>query len=41
MKYIGLGHFKDDTVELTTAATVEEATQVLSASFDYLTEKNA
>jgi hypothetical protein len=41
MKYIGLYHFKDDTFELTTVATVEEAKQVLSASFDYLTEKNA
>jgi integrase len=40
MKYIGLIHFKDDEFEVTTATTVEEAKQVLSAGFDYVTEKN-
>lgn len=40
MKYIGLAHFKDDTFELTIATTVEDAKHVLSASFDYVTEKN-
>jgi len=39
MKYIGLVHFKDDEFEVTTATTVEEAKQVLSAGFDYVTEK--
>ena len=40
MKYIGMIHFKDDEFEVTTATTVEEAKQVLSAGFDYVTEKN-
>ena len=40
MKYIGLVHFKDDEYEVTTATTVEEAKQVLSAGFNYVTEKN-
>jgi hypothetical protein len=33
-------NFKDDEYEVTTATTVEEAKQVLSAGFDYVTEKN-
>jgi len=37
MKDIGLVHFKDDEFEVTTATTVDEAKQVLSAWFDYLT----
>ena len=40
MKYIGMIHFKDDQYEVTTATTIEEAKQVLSAGFDYVTEKN-
>jgi hypothetical protein len=40
MKYIGMIHFKDDEFEVTTATTVEEAKQVLSAGFDYVTEKS-
>lgn len=40
MKYFGLVHFKDDEFEVTTATTVEEAKQVLSAGFNYVTEKN-
>jgi hypothetical protein len=40
MKYIGLIHSKDDEFEVTTATTVEEAKQVLSASFEYVTEKS-
>ncbi|MFX1521534.1 MAG: hypothetical protein ACFFCD_16625 [Promethearchaeota archaeon] len=40
MKYIGMIHFKDSEFEVTTATTVEEAKQVLSAGFDYVTEKN-
>jgi integrase len=40
MKYIGMIHFKDDEFEVTTATTVEEAKQVLSAGFEYVTEKN-
>lgn len=40
MKYIGMIHFKDDEYEVTTATTVEEAKQVLTAGFDYVTEKN-
>jgi integrase len=40
MKYIGMIHFKDDEFEVTTATTVEEAKQILSAGFDYVTEKN-
>jgi hypothetical protein len=33
-------HFKDSEFEVTTATTVEEAKQVLTAGFDYVTEKN-
>jgi hypothetical protein len=39
MKYIGMIHFKDNEFEVTTATTLEEAKQVLSAGFDYVTEK--
>ncbi len=39
MKYIGMIHFKDDEFKVTIATTVEEAKQVLSAGFDYITEK--
>jgi len=39
MKYIGMVHFTDDRFEVATATTVEEAKQVLSAGFDYVTEK--
>jgi integrase len=40
MKYIGLINFKDDEFEVTTATTVEEAKKILSAGFNYVTEKN-
>jgi integrase len=40
MKYIGMIDFKDDEFEVTTATTVDEAKQALSAGFDYVTEKN-
>jgi hypothetical protein len=40
MKYIGMIHFKGDEFDVTTATTVEEAKQVLSAGFDYVTEKD-
>jgi integrase len=40
MKYIGMIDFKDDEFEVTTATSVDEAKQVLSAGFDYVTEKN-
>ncbi|MGA2310020.1 MAG: hypothetical protein ABSG57_10810 [Candidatus Bathyarchaeia archaeon] len=40
MKYFSMIHFKDDEFEVTTATTVEEAKQVLSTGFDYITEKN-
>jgi integrase len=40
MKYIGMIHFKDDQFEVATATTIEEAKQILSAGFDYVTEKN-
>lgn len=40
MKYIGMINFKDDDFEVTTATTVEEAKQVLTAGFDYVMEKN-
>jgi integrase len=40
MKYIGMVHFKDDEFEVATAITVEEAKQVLSAGYDYVTEKS-
>jgi len=40
MKYIGMVHFKGNEFEVTSATTVEEAKQILSAGFDYVTEKN-
>ena len=40
MKYVGMITFKDDQFKVTTATTVEEAKQVLSAGFDYVTKKN-
>jgi hypothetical protein len=40
MKYIGMINSKDDEFEVATATTVEEAKKVLSAGFDYVTEKN-
>jgi len=40
MKYIGMIHFKDDEFEVATATSGDEAKQVLSAGFDYVTEKN-
>lgn len=40
MKYISMLHFKDDEFEVTTATTVDEAKQILSNGFDYITEKN-
>lgn len=40
MKYIGMIHFKDNEFEVATATTVDEAKQVLSAGFDYVTENN-
>ena len=40
MKYIGMIDFKDDEFEVATATTVEEAKQVISSGFDYVTEKN-
>jgi hypothetical protein len=39
MNFIGMIHFTDDQYEVTTA-TVEEAKQILSTGFDYITEKN-
>jgi len=40
MKYISILQFKDDEFEVTTATTVDEAKQVLSNGFDYITEKS-
>lgn len=40
MKYISMIHFKDDEFEVATATTIDEAKQVLSAGYDYVTEKN-
>jgi hypothetical protein len=40
MKYIGMFHFTDDQHEVTTATAIEEAKQILSTGFDYITEKN-
>jgi len=40
MKYIGMINFKDDEFEVTTATTVEDAKKILSAGFDYVTEKS-
>jgi hypothetical protein len=41
MKYIGMVHFKGNEFEVTSATTVEEVKQILSAGFDYVTEKMA
>ena len=41
MKYISMIHFKDDEFEVTTATTIEEAKQILSAGFDYVTQKDS
>ena len=40
MKYISMIHFTDNQYEVTTATTVEEAKQILSTGFDFITEKN-
>ena len=39
MKYISMIHFKDDQFEVTTATNIEEAKKVLSAGFEYVTQK--
>lgn len=40
MKYTQLVSFSDSEYEVTTAQTLEEAKQVLSAGFDYIAEKD-
>jgi hypothetical protein len=40
MKYTQLIQFKDDEYEVATASTVAETKQVLTAGFEYVTEKN-
>lgn len=40
MKYTELIQFKDDDYEVTSATTIEEAKIVLSAGFEYVTEKD-
>jgi hypothetical protein len=40
MKYINMIHFEDDKFEVTTATTVDEAKQALSAGFNYINKKN-
>jgi hypothetical protein len=40
MKYISMIHFKDDEFEVTTATSVEEAKQILSAGFGYVAQKD-
>ena len=40
MKYIGMIDFKDDKFEVATATTVDEAKKLLTAGFDYVTEKS-
>jgi hypothetical protein len=40
MKYTQLIQFKDDEYDVATATTLEEAKQVLSSGFEYVTEKN-
>jgi len=40
MKYISMIHFKDDEFEVTSATTIEEAKEILSAGFDYVTQKD-
>ena len=39
MKYTQLIQFKDSEFEVATAQTVEEAKTVISAGFEYVTEK--
>jgi hypothetical protein len=40
MKYIRLIHFENNEFEVATATTIEEAKQILSAGFGYITEKS-
>lgn len=40
MKYTQLIQFKDTEYDVTSATTLEEAKKVLSACFEYVTEKN-
>jgi len=39
MKYTQLNQFKDTEYDVTSATTVEEAKVVLTAGFEYVTEK--
>jgi integrase len=39
MKYIRMIHFEENEFKVAAASTVEEAKQILSAGFDYVTEK--
>jgi integrase len=39
MKYIRLLHFENSEFEVATATTVDEAKQIISAGYDYITEK--
>lgn len=39
MKHISMIHFKDHEFEVATATTVDEAKQVISSGFEYITEK--
>ncbi len=39
LKYTQLIHFKDDEFDAATATTVEEAKELITAGFDYITEK--
>jgi integrase len=40
MKYIRMIHFENNEFEVATATTVDEAKQILSAGYDYVTEKS-
>jgi hypothetical protein len=40
MKYTHLVKFKDSDFEVETAATVDQAKELLKVGFDYITEKN-
>ena len=40
MKYIHMLNFKDDEFEVTAATDIEEAKKILSAGFDYVTQKD-
>jgi hypothetical protein len=40
MKCTQLVHFKDDEFHVATATTIEEAKELLTTGFDYITEKN-